>query len=112
MELPPAPALCWGCSAGIEGSDRYCRRCGLGQGDYIAWYYQPWGIALATLLALGPLGIALVWRTPRLGRNARWAWTAGILVLTAYSLLGLYRTVIKLQSLAEGYAQRLMGLGF
>lgn len=109
MELPPAPALCWGCSAGIDAADRYCRRCGLGQGDHVAWYYQPWGIAVATLLALGPLGLVLVWRTPRLGRNAKWAWAAGIVALTALSLQGAYQLVVRLRGLADAYGGLLAG---
>ena len=84
-------AACWGCGAAIAPGDRYCRHCGRGQGERVAWYYRHWGIALATLLGLGPFGLILVWRSPILSSRARWIWTALVLLCTGYILLGFYR---------------------
>jgi hypothetical protein len=82
---------CWACGARIEPSDAYCRRCGKGQGSRIPWYYRNWGIAVSSLLGLGPFGLILVWRSPALGPKARWAWTAAILLLTGCVVLQIYR---------------------
>lgn len=89
---------CWGCGKAIEAQDRYCRHCGKGQGEHVAWYYRPWGIAVATLLGLGPFGLVLVWRSPRLSQTARWAWTAAILLLTGWVLLAAYRLCVSIMS--------------
>jgi len=77
-------ARCWSCGRAIEPLDQYCRSCGAGQGEHVAWYYRHWGIAVCTLLGLGPFGLILVWRSPCLKRSARWIWTAAIVLLAAY----------------------------
>ena len=81
---PPLPALCWACARRIDGLDRYCRHCGAGQGDHVPWYYQSWGIAVSTLFGLGPFSLILVWHSPRLSAPERWAWTFGILAVSAW----------------------------
>lgn len=49
----------------------------------IPWYYRPLGIALLTLLVLGPLTLPLVWRSPALGPRSKWTATALILGFSA-----------------------------
>ncbi|MBI5242968.1 MAG: hypothetical protein HY922_04690 [Elusimicrobia bacterium] len=95
---PSLKARCWGCGGALDRQDRYCRGCGRGQGEYVAWYYQPWGIAVCTLLGLGPFGLLLVWRSPRLSRTAQWAWTAAILLVTGWVLLAAYRLWVSIMS--------------
>lgn len=90
---PPAPALCWDCRRVLAPADRYCRVCGQGQGEWVAWYYRRWGIALATLLGLGPFGLVLVRRTPVMEARERWAWAGAILALTAWVGWRLYQAL-------------------
>ena len=85
MEPIPLPAACWDCGGGIDAKDRYCRYCGKGQGAHVAWFYQPWGIAVSALLGLGPFALPLVWRSPRLSPQAKWLWTVALLALTAWA---------------------------
>lgn len=88
---------CWSCGATLDDGDRFCRRCGEGQGDSLQWYYRPLWIAVLTLTVLGPLSVFLVWRTPRLGRGGRLAWTVVILGATALLIGELWvavRTVV------------------
>ncbi len=73
---------CWGCGKYLPPQDRYCRYCGRGQGAFLTWYYRPWGIVVLTLLALGPFGLVLVWRSPRLSLPVRLVFSAAIVWMT------------------------------
>ncbi|HAH05936.1 MAG TPA: hypothetical protein DCM05_05290 [Elusimicrobia bacterium] len=97
--------LCWSCKKALDPQDRYCRFCGMGQGEHVAWYYRPWGIALATLFGLGPFGLILVWRSPKLGTKARWAWTAAVVLAGAFILHGCYTTWLMIRSLMPDLTQ-------
>lgn len=87
---PPAPVRCWSCGYAVEAKDRYCRWCGQGQGAYVVWYYHRWGIAVATVLGLGPFGLVLVRKTPLLSTMEKWVWAAGIVALTAWGCWRFY----------------------
>ena len=105
VPAPPLPAMCWACGKIIDPCDRFCRHCGKGQGADLPWYYTRWGIAAASLLGLGPFGVFLVWRSPRLGREEKTAWTAAILGVTAYVCWRLYQ-VVKVMNAMLGMALR------
>lgn len=98
-------AACWGCGKALDPLDRYCRFCGRGQGLFVPWYYRPWGILLCTVLGLGPFGLILVWRSPRLDAKARWACTAGVLLVSAYFAWSCYRTWLVVRSLMPDLTQ-------
>ena len=103
LELFAAGSLHDQGSREIDAKDAYCPRCGQGQGDSLAWYYQPLWIGILTVLALGPFSLILVWRTPALSRNGRLAWTAGIALFSLYVAARLWRLYTMLQ-------QSLLGL--
>jgi hypothetical protein len=93
---------CWACGAPVDTQDSYCRRCGKGQGDHLPWYYKPWGIIAMTVFGLGPFGIFLVWRSPRLSPGAKAAYTAGILLATAYAVHRLRQLLMFYQAALTG----------
>jgi hypothetical protein len=75
---------CWHCGRAVDGSDRFCRGCGEGQGAALAWYYRPLWIAVLALTALGPFAVVLIMRTPRLGRAAKWLASLALVGISAY----------------------------
>ena len=75
---------CWSCAAPVDEDDRYCRRCGEGQGKYLAWYYRPLWIAALTLTVMGPFVLPLIWKTPRLDRTGKWLASAIVILFTVY----------------------------
>lgn len=77
----PTVLACWSCGQAVDRDDRYCRRCGQGQGAFVAWYYRPAWIVLLGLTVLGPFALPLVWRTPRLSRTGKWATSVALVVL-------------------------------
>ncbi|MBI2362536.1 MAG: hypothetical protein HYV15_04045, partial [Elusimicrobia bacterium] len=89
----------------LDPFDRYCRYCGKGQGEHIPWYYSRWGIAAASLLGLGPFGVLLVWRSPRLSGTEKAVWTAALLALTGYVCWRLYQ-VFAMMNAMVGMALR------
>ncbi len=90
---------CWRCDREIDAADRYCRGCGEGQAAALAWYYRPIWIALLALTALGPFAVILIWRTPSLGRTAKWI---ASIVLIAGSAWVAWTLVVDVQSLLDG----------
>ena len=81
---------CWNCGKKIDLLDSFCRHCGKGQGSHIPWYYGHFGIIVLTLLAMGPFSLILVWKSPRLGTAARWAYSAAIMLFSWYAFKKLY----------------------
>ena len=75
---------CWQCDAAIDAADRYCRRCGQGQGAVVPWYYRPVWLVLLGLTVLGPFVLPLVWRSPRLDRTGKWLVTAIVVAACVY----------------------------
>lgn len=100
----PLPKPCWSCGAMIAPEDRYCRYCGRGQGAYVSWQYQHWGIIALTLLG-GPLSLFFVWRSPVISRNAKFVYTAGISLLTLFVLDRLNRLWVMYQAALGGIGQ-------
>jgi len=99
---PETPAPCWNCKAIIAQRDKYCRYCGKGQGSNVPWYYSHFGIIVMTLFGLGPFSLGLVWKSPRLSREAKVAYTLGILVFTWYVAMYIYNAYLAINSLLTG----------
>jgi len=97
---PKEGGVCCYCRAPVSDEDRFCRRCGKNLIGF-PWYYQHWGIILLTLLALGPLSLPLVWRSPVLSRTSKWVYTAAIAVLTWVFVLTLYRGYVLVKGQLE-----------
>ncbi|HNW44968.1 MAG TPA: hypothetical protein PKI19_10720 [Elusimicrobiales bacterium] len=89
----PGLNACWSCGGKVDDSDAYCRHCGKGLSKNIPWYYGHAGIILLTVTVLGPFSLRLVWKSPRLSANVKWAYTVGILLLTWYAGSRLYSTM-------------------
>ncbi len=87
---PKEGGLCWACGKMADSHDNFCRFCGK---DLVSfpWYYQHWGIILLTFIALGPLSIVLVWRSPVLSRTARWIYTIALAAFTYWVGLRCYQ---------------------
>lgn len=83
---------CWSCSWPLDAEDRFCRRCGMGQGKNVAWYYHPVAIALLTVFALGPLTLPLIWKTPRLEARGRWMASSLVAAFTCFMAYSCYQT--------------------
>jgi hypothetical protein len=47
------------------------------------WYYRPWPVLLLLFVVLGPLGLPLLWKSPRFTRTWKIVLTALVLVYTA-----------------------------
>jgi len=80
-------SVCWRCGHLIDAADRYCRRCGQGQGAWLPWYYKPIWLVVLGLTVLGPFVLPLVWRTPRLGRTEKWI--VSVLLIAIFAYVGL-----------------------
>ncbi len=83
-DAPAGGAACWSCGARLDSGDRYCRRCGAGQGECLPWYYKHLGIVLLTVCALGPFSLFFVWRSPALSRNAKLVYAVLIVFFTLF----------------------------
>lgn len=97
-----AAAACWSCSERIDPQDRFCRHCGAGQGEAVAWYYRPFGLAFLTFFALGPFVLPLVWKSPRLEKNAKLGATAIVAVFTLWLCARFYQAYRAFSSAMAG----------
>jgi len=110
LKNPKADGLCWNCRRPAAAEDNFCRFCGKSLTGF-PWYYQHWGIILLSLLALGPFGLVLVWRSPVLSRAAQWAYTAVILLLTYRLVIICYRAWLLISGLLGGMMHGALPVG-
>ena len=97
---------CWSCSKNIDPADNFCRHCGRGQGKNVPWYYQHWGI-IVSALGLGPFVLVLVWRSPRLSKEARWVYTALVALITWYAAVQTYNLFLLIKNTMGAMTQGL-----
>lgn len=71
----------------------------------MSWQYKHWGVIVITLLGLGPFSLIYVWRSPVISRNAKIAYTAGIILFTWLVIHSLYGLWTGVQSMLGGGAQ-------
>ncbi|MGB2578324.1 hypothetical protein AAIR98_000243 [Elusimicrobium simillimum] len=88
--LAAATKTCWKCSSAIDAQDNYCKYCGAGQGNHVAWYYQQWGIILLIFL-IGPFALYSVIKSPVLSKKAKWGYAIAVAVFTFYIGFEIYR---------------------
>lgn len=73
--------------------------------EKVKWYYRPWVVILLIFLVLGPLGLPLVYKSPKFNR----AWkvvltfltllyTASIVLVTVEFVRELSRRIVQLQA--------------
>lgn len=93
---------CWSCARAIEAPDHYCRFCGEGQGEHVAWYYHPFSLAFLALFLMGPFALGLVWKSPKFSYSGRWIATALIMAYTAYLFFSFLAAVRLLKSITLG----------
>ena len=94
---------CWKCSAPVSHLDKYCHNCAAGLGDRIPWYYSRLGIIVATVAALGPFSLYLVWKSPKLSATERKVYAAGIVLFTVFLVVSFMKMYNMLSSALAGY---------
>lgn len=82
----PRIALCRKCGRHIDPAFAYCPYCGNRQKLGLAWYHDPVWVAILALFVLGPFALPLVWYSARMNRAMKFAYTAGILVYTVFTV--------------------------
>lgn len=65
------------------------------------WYYNVWFVLFMLFVAVGPLGLPLVWKSPAFSRRMKWVLTVLVVVATilavTFSADVLLHTLTKLQ---------------
>ena len=87
---------CPRCRRPVEETDCYCRYCGKPLLPGMGFWYDHGGILLLTLLA-GPFSLITVWLSHKLSLRAKWYWTAGIMLFSAYVIYTLYHSFLLMQ---------------
>jgi hypothetical protein len=70
---PVAPLVCSRCQARLEGQDNFCRHCGapvilvVEPAEAHPWLENRWLLLFTLFVALGPLGLPLLWKARSLG---------------------------------------------
>ncbi len=67
-----------------------------------AWYYRPaWILALA-LVAIGPIALILVWKSPQMSRAEKIVMATAIVVYTALTVYFMYKlTALELRYMRQ-----------
>ena len=90
MDTPIGVNACPACGATTAmAAARYCMACGSALAPSLTapqstkWYHNVWFILLMLFFVLGPFGLGLVWKNPRLSRSVKWTLT---IVTLAYTM--------------------------
>ena len=65
----------------------------MSSGREAKWYYQPWVVVLLLVLVLGPLGLPLLYKSPKFGRTWKWGLTILTLLYTGYLVWGAVKAI-------------------
>ena len=57
------------------------------------WYHSVWFVLLTLFVVAGPLGLPLLWSSPRFPRWAKWALTLAMIAYTWWLVVLLLRSV-------------------
>ena len=96
MALPPLNAQppCPACGAAAAMEARFCSQCGTpvgtmtpAAGRTVKWYYNLWFVLFMLFFVLGPFGLPLVWKHPRLSRPAKLLLTLAVLLYTVWLIV-------------------------
>lgn len=87
---------CPRCRRPVEETDCYCRHCGKPLLPRMGFWYDHGGILLLTLI-VGPFSLITTWLSHKLSLCAKWCWTAGIVLFSAYFAYTLYRSFLLMQ---------------
>jgi len=97
-----ASASCRSCQRPIEPGDAYCRYCGASQTPSVPWYLQPVWIILLTFTVLGPFGLPLIWKTPKMSRGLKVVLTS---ITLAFTIVLVYAAYWVMAFLFQYYGQ-------
>lgn len=117
---PPSPTeLCPSCGAPAPLSANFCPRCGkpltlvtgsgAARGSTSRWYHNIWFVLLMLFFVLGPFGLPLVWKNPRLSRTVKIVLT---LAMVAYTVMLVQTTIAFAKLFTEQMSQMQSVLGF
>jgi hypothetical protein len=77
-----------------------------GEGEKTKWYLSPIGVVLLLFFVLGPLGLPLLYKSPKFSKTLKIILTIAVMIYTAYLVFAsleiakeLYRNMEKLQEL-------------
>jgi hypothetical protein len=71
------------------------------------WYYNVWFVLFMLFFVLGPLGLPLVWKSPRFSRGVKWALTALTLAWTLWLIDATIRVTTSVLDRVEQFNQTL-----
>ena len=78
------------CGMTSEATAAFCPQCGnaltsapAATAPKTKWYHNLW-VILGTLIVLGPFGLPLVWKSPRLGQGMKWGLTLVTIIATVW----------------------------
>ncbi len=88
---------CPRCHEKVDLTDAYCRTCGRALQPRLGFWFSHSGILLQAL-CIGPFALICVWMSRRISLLAKWLWTIGLVLFSAYLIYGIYQTIMLLLS--------------
>ena len=82
--------FCASCGAPLTAAANFCDQCGTIRGGAIPpsptpktrWYHNVWFVLAMLFFVLGPFGLPLVWKNPRLSRAVKIGLTLAMILYT------------------------------
>lgn len=56
----------------------------MAQPEKAKWYYSAWFVLVSLFVILGPLGLPLLWKSPRFSERAKWFLTAATVIAMGF----------------------------
>jgi hypothetical protein len=59
----------------------------MGKGEKVKWYLRPMGVVLLLFFVLGPLGLPLLYKSPKFSKTLKIVLTILVMIYTSYLII-------------------------
>jgi len=111
MDQPIPGGKCPMCEQPVPLAAHFCAECGFALTPgasheapvRLRWYHNFWVILILLFFVLGPFGLPMVWKHPKMSQTVKWVLTAAVLAYTLVMIGLLVKLAAAVMSSLESF---------